>query len=198
MPIVNSADCLIISVRRSTRGVGLMSKGVSSTGTSMKSRLFIVIMLALACCILASCGSASETKSSSKSSLFESASSASASIESTPATSANPRVYNAKYYVVSIPESMSGATFKYDEGRLGGSQSVGMSTSVMQNGKKVFEVTCISDDWGPQTDSGIANIGTPPSGSGFKVYVLAPRYNGESTDAINAKALEYSRYVALK
>ena len=124
------------------------------------------------------------------------------------ASAVSPRVtptskdsgYQTRYYSVSLPASLSNASIRYDEGHLGGPLSVGVSTAIMVNGRMEYEITCLSNDWGPQTDSGVMKLGSPSSNPSCTVYVLASwdRQSGESHDAAQRRAREFARNVTLR
>ena len=105
------------------------------------------------------------------------------------------------YYKVSLPPELSDADVSYEEGRFGGPTTVGAMTTVMMDGELLFDVVCLSDDWGPQGDMAIMKIGTPSSDPSSVVYLTVPVWQtndyAHDRDVAEAKAREYVSYVTL-
>ncbi|MBQ6391190.1 MAG: hypothetical protein IJH88_06160 [Eggerthellaceae bacterium] len=105
------------------------------------------------------------------------------------------------YYVVSLPPELSGAAVSYEEGRFGGPTTAGAITGVVVDDELLFEVVCLSNDWGPQGDMAVVEIGSPSVDPSSVVYLTVPvrPANGDQSDrdAAKKKALEYAAYVTL-
>lgn len=115
---------------------------------------------------------------------------------------AQPKATDNDYYTLSLPSKLSNCKVTYEEGKFGGPFTVGAITGVVKDGTLLFEVVVLSDDWGPQGDMAILEIGTPSTDPSSVVYLtvpVGPVYGTErDSDTAEAKAREYAAYVSLK
>jgi len=106
-----------------------------------------------------------------------------------------------EYYRLSLPANMSDVEVKYEEGRMSGTTAVGATTTVTRNGSMLFQVSCFSNDWGPQGTQGNARIGIPSKASSCTVYVVVPAQlkqdGGYDTQTAQDQAKKYAAYVTL-
>ena len=84
---------------------------------------------------------------------------------------------------------------------IGGPTTAGAITGVVVDDELLFEVVCLSNDWGPQGDMAVVEIGSPSVDPSSVVYLTVPvrPANGDQSDrdAAKKKALEYAAYVTL-
>ena len=105
------------------------------------------------------------------------------------------------YYEINLPSELSDAEITYEEGSFGGPTTAGAISGVRLDEWLLFEVVVLSDDWGPQGDMEILELGRPSASSSSVVYLTVPLQNAdgsrvEHADAL-AKAKEYADYVTV-
>ena len=118
--------------------------------------------------------------------------------EAVPATEPAGARLKTPYYTIDLPESYADVEFVYDDQLVdaGGSLLTGYTAKALRGGGELFEVTCFSDNWGPQGQYGSAKLGIPTT-TGLTAYVLVPWDGPSDQQAAKARAEEFAGYVTL-